>query len=424
MGGWGRHVLGAAAVSYIALDYLRETNPTLHNVSQPLLWGALAAAAALRAPWYGHWPLELRAAPAFLACLLFMLCALCIEAISVQFVTAVLGLSWHWSTPPLPDTGQWLLLAFNEHLPAPLVYFLRAHLVILNHYLMLFLMLAFSVVFDVVKAPGLGLGSRYMFTMAIGRLIRVLTFVATILPSARPWCAHARFRVPEYPHPWAQKFYTPYANDPNKIKALLRQDMIDAPLAEYPPEYVPNWGFMQFLVDFLRPIEPSGAEESWFHTLKRAGGGCNDLIFSGHILVSVLTAMAWTEANPGWTSWFVWICVLHSAQREIRERHHYSVDVVAGIYMGILLWRITGFLWSRKDKRKELKASCFLKVEGKFLQAAKDGDVERIRALLDELEHAGKEKRVSRLALAVFGVVVITLSLSLGLLAFVWTVDG
>ncbi|MCO5578112.1 hypothetical protein L7F22_031950 [Adiantum nelumboides] len=424
MGRWGRHALGVAAVSYIALDYLREINPALHARSQPLLWGVLALAAALKAPWYRHWTLELRAAPIFLGCLLFMLAALCVEAIAVQFVTAVLGLSWHWSTPPLPDTGQWLLLALNEQLPMPVVEFLRAHLVILNHYLMLFLMLAFSVVFDIAKAPGLGLAARYMFTMGIGRLIRVLTFVATILPSARPWCAHARFRVPEHPHPWAQKFFTPYASDPNKVKLLLAEDKIYAPLANYPPEYVPNWGYMQFLVNFLRPVEPSGDEESWFSTLKRAGGGCNDLIYSGHILVSVLTAMAWTEANPGWTSWFIWICVLHSGQREIRERHHYSVDVVAGIYMGILLWKITSFLWSRKDEHRELKASWFLKMEGKFIQAAKDGDLDTIRSLLGDIQNVGKERRVSRLALAMFGVLVTSLSLGLALLAFVWTADG
>lgn len=421
---WTRHVLGIAALSYIALDYLRVTQPALHASTQPVLWGSLAIAAALRAPWYRHWLKELRAAPAFVACLLFMLGSLCIEAIAVQFVTAVLGLSWHWSTPPLPDTGQWFLLALNEHLSPLVVEFLRAHLVVLHHYLMLFLMLAFSVLFDLVKAPGLGLGARYMFTMGIGRLLRVMTFVATILPSARPWCAQARFQVPDHPHPWAQKYYTPYVSDPNKIKDLLDKDFIYAPVAEYPPEYVPNWGLMQFLVNFLRPKEPVGGEESWFNTLKRAGGGCNDLIFSGHILVSVLTAMAWMEANPGWTSWFVWICVLHSAQREIRERHHYSVDVVAGIYMGILLWRITSFIWSAKDKSKELKSKWFCKVEGKLLQAAKDADVDRIRSLLGEIETVGKEKPVSKLAMAVFGMVVTAVSLGIGLLAFVWTADG
>lgn len=128
-------------------------------------------------------------------------------------------------TPPLPDTGQWLLLALNEKLPEAVVEILRAHIIGLHHFLMLFIMLAFSVLFDSVKAPGLGLGARYMFTMAIGRLLRAITFASTILPSARPWCASARFRVPGHPHPWAQKYYVPYASDANAIRQVIQQDI-------------------------------------------------------------------------------------------------------------------------------------------------------------------------------------------------------
>lgn len=102
---------------------------------------------------------------------------------------------------------------------------LRAHIIGLHHYLMLFVMLAFSVIFGSVKAPGLGLGARYMFTMAIGRLLRAATFVSTILPSVRPWCAAVRFPVPHHPHPWAQKYYTPYATDSDAIRNLIQTDM-------------------------------------------------------------------------------------------------------------------------------------------------------------------------------------------------------
>lgn len=89
---------------------------------------------------------------------------------------------------------------------------------------MLFMMLAFSVLFDSVKAPGLGLGARYMFTMAVGRLLRAITFASTILPSARPWCAGSRFRVPGYPHRWAQKYYVPYATDHDAISRVIKLD--------------------------------------------------------------------------------------------------------------------------------------------------------------------------------------------------------
>jgi hypothetical protein len=61
--------------------------------------------------------------------------------------------------------------------------------------------------------------------MAIGRLLRAITFVSTILPSARPWCAAARFRVPAYPHHWAQKYYVPYASDADAIRQIINRDI-------------------------------------------------------------------------------------------------------------------------------------------------------------------------------------------------------
>lgn len=87
--------LGLAALSYVGVDYLRHVSPRWHERLQPLLWAALALAAAARAPFYPHWPLEIRAAIPFLASMLFMLCAFLCEMISVRFVTAVLGLDWH-----------------------------------------------------------------------------------------------------------------------------------------------------------------------------------------------------------------------------------------------------------------------------------------------------------------------------------------
>ena len=129
------------------------------------------------------------------------------------------------STAPLPDTGQWILLALNEKLPQTVVDLLRARIIALHHYLMLFIMLGFSALFDCIKGPGLGIGSRYMFTMAVGRLLRTITFLATILPSARPWCAEARYRIPDYPHPWAQKYYAPYVSDRMMIWRVMKQDM-------------------------------------------------------------------------------------------------------------------------------------------------------------------------------------------------------
>ena len=130
-------------------------------------------------------------------------------------------LSLNRSTSPLPDSGQWLTLFLNEKLPKPVVGFLQAPVVGLHHFLMLFLLLCFSALYGCVKAPGMKLGARYMFTMGVGRLIRILTFSATILPSPRPWCAHSRFKTANHPHPWAQKYYMPYAKDPFMVKEVI-----------------------------------------------------------------------------------------------------------------------------------------------------------------------------------------------------------
>lgn len=127
---------------------------------------------------------------------------------------------------PLPDTGYWLLLALNEKLPQVVVNILRARLIELEHYLMLFIMLGFSVLFNSVKAPGLGLGARYMFTLAIGHLLRPITFISTILPSPRPWCVDYRYQVPLHPHPWAQKYFMPYASDSAALRRLVQSDTL------------------------------------------------------------------------------------------------------------------------------------------------------------------------------------------------------
>ncbi|EXC19876.1 hypothetical protein L484_017853 [Morus notabilis] len=416
--------LGAAAISYVAVDYLRHVSPAWHARLQPLLWTALAVVAVSRVPFYRHWSAELRSALPFLASMIFMLSALLFEALSVRFVTAVLGLDWHSDTPPLPDTGQWLLLALNEKLPHAIVEILRARIIGLHHFLMLFMMLAFSVLFDSVKAPGLGLGARYMFTMAIGRLLRAITFVSTILPSARPWCANARFRVPAYPHPWAQKYYVPYASDANAIHQIIREDVAYADPGEYLTDFRPDWGSMSFLINFLRPTASEGS--SWYSLLKKAGGGCNDLIYSGHMLVAVLTAMAWTEAYGGFSSALIWLLVLHSAQREVRERHHYTVDCIVAIYVGILLWKMTGFIWPAKNTVKERRLEMLEKIQGQLTHAAKDSDIDEVRELLQEIELGSRENqsRDPSRAMWLFACATIFFSITIVLLAFTWTSDG
>ncbi|KAL6899803.1 hypothetical protein ACP4OV_006461 [Aristida adscensionis] len=417
--GW----LGLAAAAYVGVDYLRLLRPDWHRRLRPALWAALALATAARAPFYRHWDAELRVAPRFFAAMAFMLAALLCEAISVRFASAVLGLQWHRSTAPLPDTGQWVLLALNEMLPQSVVDLLRVHIITLHHYLMLFIMLGFSALFGCIKGPALGIGSRYMFTMAVGRLLRVISFISTILPSPRPWCAEARYRIPQHPHPWAQKYYAPQASDPYLIHKVIREDRPYAVVQEYPGEYRPDWGRMSFLVDILRPT--AGEGPSWYHSLRKSSGGCTDLMYSGHMFVAVLTAMAWTEAYGGWISVVIWFLVAHSAQREIREHHHYSVDCIVAIYVGILLWRMTWFLWSAKETNRGRRLAKLDEIQKRLFRAAKDADVIEIRSLLHEVELAGQEnKGFSRRVILSFAAAVTIFTFLFVLLAFTLTRDG
>lgn len=289
---------------------------------------------------------------------------------------------------------------------------------------MLFMMLAFSVLFDSVKAPGLGLGARYMFTMGVGRLLRAITFASTILPSARPWCAGSRFRVPGYPHPWAQKYYVPYATDHDAISRVIKLDTAYVDIGKPVGDYQPDWGSMNFLIDFLRPTVSEGP--SWYNLLKKAGGGCNDLLYSGHMLVAVLTAMAWTEAYGGFSSALVWLLLMHSAQREIRERHHYTVDCIVAIYVGILLWKMTGFIWSHEATSSNRSLTKLETIQSRLIQASKDSDMDRVRELLKEIELSSEERkdptgikyaRLFRSATIVFALTVVVL-------AFILTSDG
>ncbi|KAL2894273.1 Phosphatidylinositol:ceramide inositolphosphotransferase [Bienertia sinuspersici] len=416
--------LGVAAIAYITIDYIREISPLWHSRLQPVLWSCLSLIVLARIFTYRHWSSEFRAAIPFVASIFFLLSALLFEALSVRSVTAVLGLDWHRTTAPLPDTGQWLLLALNEKLPQAVVDILRAHVVGLHHFLMLFIMLGFSVLFDSVKAPGFGLGARYLFTLAIGRLLRVISFASTILPSARPWCAAARFQVPGHPHRWAQKYYVPYASDANAIRQLLNKDFAYANPGESLGDYRPDWSFMSFLIDFLRPTPGEGS--SWLHLLKKAGGGCNDLLYSGHMLVAVLTAMAWTEAYGGLSSALVWLLVLHSAQREIRERHHYSVDCIVAIYVGILLWKMTGFIWSSQNATRLKRLSKLDKIQGKLIQAAKDSDIEQVQKLLDEVELGSQESKGGKASkvMWLFPLVTTISTFTIIIMAFTLTSDG
>ncbi|CAI7758696.1 unnamed protein product [Closterium sp. NIES-53] len=386
--------LGTIGLAYVLIEFVCTRTDWLppHVAAKfPLaLWAFLGILGVVQSQRYRHFADEFRNVPKFLACVGFMLLAFVVEVIAVQFVTVVLGLDWHKTVTPLPDTGQWILLGLNDRLPAPLTALLRAPIVEMHDFIMLFMLLAFSVLVGAIPGPGMALGSRYVFSIGLSRILRVATFVSTILPAPRPWCAESRFgdTCPRHPHPWAAKYLTPYNDNPDLLHQLISTDTAFAPQMSYPPEFRPDWGSLQFLVDFLRPMDArvhdgaaasSGAFSSF---VIRPYGGCNDLAFSGHIVVAALTACAWQEAYPGWGSAMVWVLVMHAAQRDIRERSHYSVDVVIALYLAPLLWQITQFLWSRPappPSRKKLMGSALADREAELVKAVKEGDLDRVK---------------------------------------------
>jgi hypothetical protein len=86
---------GTAAIAYMCVDYLQHVRPKWHDRLMPALWAVLVIATVYRLLLYRHWTKELRSALPFLGSVVFLLLAFLFEALSVRFVTAVLGLAWH-----------------------------------------------------------------------------------------------------------------------------------------------------------------------------------------------------------------------------------------------------------------------------------------------------------------------------------------
>jgi len=116
---------------------------------------------------------------------------------------------------------------------------------------------------------------------------------------------------------------------------------------------------------------------------------------------------------------------MHSAQREIRERHHYTVDCVAAIYVGILLWKMTGFLWSSENVSRIKRLAKLERIEARLTRAAKDDNIEEVRKLLEEVESGSqKEGRLSSKLMCLFPLVTVIFTFTIVILAITYTDDG
>jgi hypothetical protein len=101
------------------------------------------------------------------------------------------------------------------------------------------------------------------------------------------------------------------------------------------------------------------------------------------------------------------------------------VDCVVAIYVGILLWRMTRFIWSARDASRARRLAKLDEVHNRLIHAAKDSDVDEIRGLLKEVELAGQEKQgVSQRAILAFAAATIIFTLTCVVLALTLTSDG
>lgn len=89
---------------------------------------------------------------------------------------------------------------------------------------------------------------------------------------------------------------------------------------------------------FAGPVDPFQAQ---------IGGVCNDLLFSGHVVIYTLTAVAFTVLCRDYANRalrygppaFVWLYMTQRIVRTILERHHYSIDMVVGLIITLLIWQ-------------------------------------------------------------------------------------
>lgn len=102
------------------------------------------------------------------------------------------------------------------------------------------------------------------------------------------------------------------------------------------------------------------------------------------------------------------------------------MDVVVAIYMGICLWKMVGLFWPVKDESKDRRLVKLEKIQTRLMRAAKDCNMDEVRALLKEVELSGQHVRQSPRSkvLWLFSGATIFFSLSIVLIAFTLTSDG
>lgn len=136
------------------------------------------------------------------------------------------------------------------------------------------------------------------FTISLGllRIIRVITYSGTLLPPNRVWCKPHRFEGQD------------------KFGGLLTQS-------------TPFWERLGTILYFVSSTYG-----------QRTGGGCSDLIYSGHVTIYVLSLLIFHKYCPHWWATAVmYVIFLEPTLHAIIKGHHYTVDCVVAVYMSFLV---------------------------------------------------------------------------------------
>ncbi|CAF0850421.1 unnamed protein product [Rotaria sordida] len=89
--------------------------------------------------------------------------------------------------------------------------------------------------------------------------------------------------------------------------------------------------------NFTGPVDPFNLSP---------GGACNDLLYSGHVIVYTISAVAVTILCSSYPfallrlliRLFIWIQVIQRMIRAVVEFHHYSVDMFLGLCVTLFIW--------------------------------------------------------------------------------------
>ena len=230
--------------------------------------------------WADETPHALRFFRAFALLVAWLLCENCaIWAVSAS------DRRKYVPTEPLQDNLLLAYEALHEALPPPAARLLSLSLehewISIKEKLVALIALGFAAVFDEVPYSGFGMMTRTVVCIGGARAIRTGAFMLTVIPSPRPGCYEGRF--PPVPDTWR--------------------------------EYLAI-GFGKI----------------------RSGGGCNDLIVSGHGVIYAAIICAFSEYYPSWSSKLLWLALMRSNVRGPLTAQHYSVDMFMSTVITWLVW--------------------------------------------------------------------------------------